>query len=146
MCLGLTSTEVLIMACPKNHPVFSLWKGIRTIGVVTTIRKVGEHDEEMASTCFISSLPPKVRNIAARLRNHWGIENSQHYVLDVTFGEDSSRIRKGTGPEISSVFRRLAPTILQRDTSIKDNIRGKRKRCSWEESQLAQLIQGFSRV
>ena len=138
--------EVLIVACPKNHPIFSQWKGIRTIGVVTTIRKVGDREEEVASTCFISSLPPKVRDITTRLRSHWSIENSQHYILDVTFGEDSSRIRKGTGPEISSVFRRLALTILQRDTSIKDNIRGKRKRCSWDDSLLTQLIRGYSKV
>lgn len=64
-------------------------------------------------------------------------------MLDVTFTEDASRIRKGNGPEITSVFRRLALNVLQRDTTIKDNIRGKRKRCAWNEQTLERLIAGF---
>ena len=80
------------------------------------------------------------------LRSHWGIENSQHHILDVTFTEDSSRIRKGTGPEISSVFRRLALTILQQDTTIKGSIRGKRKVCGWNESAFEQLLAGIAEV
>ncbi len=53
--------------------------------------------------CFaISSHPPKVRMLAKFIRGHWDIENRQHWVLDVTFAEDASRIRKGAGPEISA--------------------------------------------
>jgi hypothetical protein len=61
-----------------------------------------------------------------RIREHRGIENQQHYIINVAFSEDASRIRKTNSPEISSVFRRLALSILQRDTTIKDNIRDKR--------------------
>jgi hypothetical protein len=67
-------------------------------------------------------------------------------VLDVTFTEDSSRIRKGNGPEITSVFRRLALNILQRDTSLKGSIRRKRKRCGWDETVFEQLLAGFTEV
>ena len=67
-------------------------------------------------------------------------------ILDVTFTEDSSRIRRGTGPEISSVFRRLALTILQQDTSIKGSLRGKRKICGWDESAFERLLAGFADV
>ena len=67
-------------------------------------------------------------------------------ILDVTFTEDSSRIRKGNGPEITSVFRTLALTILQQDTSIKGSIRGKRKVCGWDESAFEKLLAGFSEV
>ena len=48
---------------------------------------------------YISSLPPKVKRLAKAIRDHWGIENSLHWVLDVLFAEDESRIRKGNGPE-----------------------------------------------
>jgi hypothetical protein len=65
-------------------------------------------------------------------------------VFDVTFTEGASRIRKGNGPEISSVFRRLALNILQQDTSRKASIRGKRKRCGWDEAAFERLIAGFS--
>jgi hypothetical protein len=78
------------------------------------------------------------------VRSHWGIENSQHHVLDVTFTEDSSRIRKGTGPEVTSVFRRLALNILQRDTALKGSLRVKRKLCGWDEAAFEKLIAGFT--
>jgi hypothetical protein len=65
-------------------------------------------------------------------------------ILDVTFREDASRIRQGNGPEISSVFRRLALNILQRDTSLKGSLRSKRKRCGWCERTFEQLLAGFA--
>ena len=99
--------------------------------------------QEAAST-FITSLPCKVRSIAKRVREHWKIENSQHYILDVIFSEDSGRIRKGTAPEIASGFRRLALNILQKDTTIKDAIRGKRKRCGWDNTAIEKLLAGYS--
>jgi hypothetical protein len=78
------------------------------------------------------------------LRSHWSTENSQHHVLDVIFTEDASRIRRGNGPEVTSVFRRLALNILQRDTSLKGSIRGKRKLCGWDEWSFELLLAGFS--
>lgn len=106
-------------------------------------REVNVKFEEATET-FISSRGPKVRGIARRIREHWSIENQQHYVIDVTFSEDASRIRNGNSPEISSVFRRLTLMILQRDTTIKDSIRGKRKRCAWNKSAITNLIANYS--
>ena len=134
--------DVVVMPVPKNSKVFSRWPEIKTIGAIYRSRKVGEQAEEFQD-CFISSLPPTVRKLRDILRSHWSIENSQHYILDVTFTEDSSRIRKGTGPEVTSVFRRLALTILQQDTSIKGSIRGKRKICGWDESAFERLLANF---
>jgi predicted transposase YbfD/YdcC len=68
--------------------------------------------------------------------DHSSAENQQHHILDVTFTQDSRRIRNGTGAEIFSVFRRLALSILQQDTTVKDSIRGKRKRCGWDNRAL----------
>lgn len=135
--------ETVVMPCPKGCEIFGSWKGIQTIGMTYRSRIIDGRTEEFVST-FITSLPCKVRDIAKRIRQHWGIENSQHYVLDVTFSEDSSRIRKGSGPEIASAFRRLALNILQKDTSIKDNIRGKRKRCAWDNTAIEKLLASFS--
>lgn len=78
------------------------------------------------------------------IRGHWSIENQQHWILDVTFAEDDSRIRTGAAPEISAAFRRMALNILQRDTTIKENIRGKRLRAGWDESVLNAIYAGFS--
>ena len=117
--------EVIVQPVPKNSEVFINWTGIKSIGVIHRTREVNGKFEEATET-FISSREPKVRDIARRIREHWGIENQQHYILDVTFSEDASRIRNGNSPEISSVFRRLALNIFKRDTTIKDSIRGKR--------------------
>ena len=97
------------------------------------------------SELFMSSLDSGVKDHAKRLRDHWAIENSQHYVLDVTFHEDASRIRTGNAPEVSAGFRRMALNILQRDKTIKDNMRGKRVRCGYDDSLLTQLLRNFPR-
>lgn len=134
--------EVIVQPVPKASAVFAKWEGIKSIGVIYRSREVNGEVQENVST-FISSREPKVRDIATRIREHWSIENQQHRILDVTFSEDSSRIRKGNSPEISSVFRRLALTILQRDKTVKDSIRGKRKRCAWDNSVIEKIIANF---
>jgi len=58
----------------------------------------------------------KVQRLAQAIRGHWSIENQLHWMLDVTFAQDASRIRKGNGPEISSMLRQLALMILKQDT------------------------------
>jgi predicted transposase YbfD/YdcC len=134
--------EVAVRPVPKNSKVFALWPGVKTIGGIYRTREIDGVLEE-SQEFFITSLPCQARAIARHLRSHWSIENSQHHVLDVTFTEDSSRIRKGNGPEISSVFRRLALNILQQDTTAKASIRGKRKLCGWSEPAFERLIAGF---
>lgn len=135
--------QVTVRPVPKDSAVFALWPGIRTIGSIYRTREIRGVREE-AQEFFIASLPCKVRAIAKHLRAHWSIENSLHHVLDVTFTEDASRIRHGNGPEITSVFRRLALNILQQDTTVKASIRGKRKICGWDEAAFEKLIAGFS--
>ena len=134
-------------AAPVPEDLRSKWKGVQSVGMVYRYRKdivSGKvHEETMY---IISSLPPKVRTLAKYIRGHWAVENTLHWSLDVTFGEDSSRIRKGNGTEIASIFRRLALTILQRDTTQKENIRGKRLMAGWNTDVLEQIFTGFQRV
>ncbi len=135
--------SMMVMPVPEDSAALQQWRDIKTIGQIYRTREFnGNFEEEL--TVFISSLPPRVRDHNKRVRQHWSTENQQHYVLDVTFSEDSSRIRKGTAPEIASVFRRLALSILQQDTTIKDSIRGKRKRCGWDEAIFEKLLANFS--
>ena len=134
--------EYYAMVVPKDNKTFARWPGLKSIGMVYRHRQSGTtiHEETMF---FISSHPPKVKMLSQFIRGHWGIENRQHWILDVTFSEDASRIRKGSAPEISAAFRRMALSILQRDTSIKENIRGKRLRAGWDESVLDAIFAGF---
>jgi len=136
--------EVVIAAIPKSHPLRDQWKGIKTVGMVFRSRTMDGKMQEY-SDLFMSSLDSGVKDHAKRLRDHWAIENSQHYVLDVTFHEDASRIRTGNAPEVSAGFRRMALNILQRDKTIKDNMRGKRVRCGYDDSLLTQLLRNFPR-
>ena len=127
----------------EDRDALQRWPGLESIGMVCKTRTTATK-EEIELSYFITSQPPKVKALARQLRGHWGIENSQHYVLDVTFAEDASRIRSGTAPEISAAIRRMSLNILQRDTTVKDNIRGKRLRAGWDDSVLDQIWAGFN--
>lgn len=117
------------------------WQDMQTIGMIYRQREVnGKVSEEI--TYFISSLPPKVRSHSKHIRDHWTVENSLHWSLDVTFAEDASRIRTGFAPDIASVFRRLALTILKRDTTLKQSLRGKRLMAGWNSETLSRILMG----
>jgi predicted transposase YbfD/YdcC len=119
------------------------WRDVRSIVMVyrATTRN-GKLTEE--TSYYLSSLPPKVKKIARYIRGHWGIENTLHWTLDVIFAEDRSRIRAGHGPEIASLFRKLALLVLQQDTTSRGSLRGKRLQAGWNEEFLERLLCGFS--
>ncbi len=119
------------------------WAGLQTIVMVYRHREVaGKETDEVHY--YISSLPPKVQQLAKAIRGHWGIENSLHWVLDVVFAEDESRVRKGNGPETTAMLRRLALSVLEQDTSLKSSIRGKRLQAGWNNDLLAKILTGSS--
>ena len=136
-----------VIGVPKGDKVFARWPSIRSIGMLyrhsTTRDKQGKVQETHDVTFFISSLPPRVRRLNQLLRDHWSIESSEHYVLDVVFTEDASRIRTGSAPEVAAAFRRLSLNILQQDTSLKESIRGKRLCAGWDEAVLDGIYAAF---
>ena len=132
-----------IAVSDADRKALKRWPGLQSVGMVVRERIIGDK-KELETSFFITSLPPKVRALADHIRGHWGIENSQHHILDVTFTEDASRIRSGTAPEISASIRRMALNILQRDKTVKDNIRGKRLRAGWDETVLDRIWAAFS--
>jgi len=142
---GRAERRICYAIGPPEEEVFSRWPGIRSIGMIYRHSERGEEHHD-AVAYFISSREPKVRSLSRLLRDHRKIENGQHYVLDVTFTEDASRIRKDSGPEISAGIRRMALNVLQRDTTMKDSIRGKRLRAGWDSAALDKLFAGFEAV
>lgn len=134
--------EYFAMPAPPTLPGFADWAKLATIVMVirTTLVKGREMGEV---SYFLSSLPPKVKTLAKRIRQHWSIESQLHWVLDVTFTEDASRIRKRHAPQTSAMLRRLAVSILSSDTSLKDNIRGKRYRASLSTDALERVLLSF---
>ena len=78
--------------------------------------------------------------LLASVRAHWGIENSVHWVLDVAFGEDDSRVRKGNAAQNLSVLRRMALNMLKRETTSQGGVAAKRKRAGWHEDYLLLVL------
>ena len=91
---------------------------------------------------YLSSLENDAKLLNGAVRSHWAVENSLHWVLDVTFHEDSSRIKKDNAPENFGLLRRLALCLLKKETSSKRSIKGKRLRASWDEGYLLRVLCG----
>ena len=89
---------------------------------------------------YISSLESDAQILAHAVRSHWGIENSLHWVLDVTFNEDASRIRKSNSPLNFTILRRLALNLLSRDKTVRGSIAMKRYRAALDNNYLANVI------
>ena len=88
---------------------------------------------------FISSLPPDSTRLARAIRSHWEIENRLHWCLDVTFGEDASRVRKDYAPENLNIVRKIAMNLL-RLSPVKKTLPKKRLRACLEPAFLAQVV------
>jgi predicted transposase YbfD/YdcC len=114
------------------------WPQAKSIGQAHNIT-VRDGKETAEVRYFLSSLPVGVKRFGGVVRSHWGIENSLHWVLDVTFNEDQSRIRKGGSPDNFALLRRFAINILSLDTS-KESTRKKRKRAAWDENYLLNCL------
>jgi predicted transposase YbfD/YdcC len=122
------------------------WRGLRTIARVESVREdlvSGKSSREYRY--YISSLPHATGlGLGTIIRNHWGIENSLHWVLDVTFGEDSSRVRIGNAAENLSTIRKTALNLLKATPGTRNKKRlslpRKRKRCSWDHDYLLDTI------
>jgi predicted transposase YbfD/YdcC len=135
--------EYFVMPAPPSLREALPWTDLTSIGMVYRVRETAQ-GESHETVFFITSLPARVQRIAKHLRGHWGVENSLHWSLDVTFGEDRSRIRLGNGPEIAAVFRRLALTVLKQDTTVKkSSIRGKRLQAGWDSDVLQAILSGI---
>jgi len=114
------------------------WADLQTILRVQRERRLGAVVEQ-ETAYYISSLPPTAALLLACTRQHWAIENSFHWVLDVTFREDDSRIRVGDSPQNMAVLRHLALNILKQDSS-QGSLKQKRFQAALDDSFLLNLL------
>jgi len=134
--------EYYTLPAPPTLPGFADWAGLQTIVMVfRCTSRAGRETDEVSY--FLSSRPPKVKALANLIRQHWSIENQLHWVLDVTFTEDASRIRQRHAPQTAAMLRRLAVSILSADTSTNDNLRGKRYRACLSTDALERILLSF---
>ena len=115
------------------------WLGLRSVGMVLCERRLW-NKTTVEVRLYISSLEYNAVVLANAVRSHWGIENSVHWILDMTFHEDASRIRKNNAPLNFSVLRRLSLNLLDRDKTMHGSIAMKRYRAGLDNNYLLQVI------
>ncbi|MBX2863809.1 MAG: ISAs1 family transposase [Leptolyngbyaceae cyanobacterium MAG.088] len=115
------------------------WRGLRTLVLVKRVRHLWNKTTEEVMF-YLSSLPCDAARLGRVIRAHWGIENQLHWVLDVTFGEDASRIRSGHAPENMCLLRRLAIGVLNQETSNKRSLRHKTKQAAMSPDYMIKVL------
>jgi predicted transposase YbfD/YdcC len=140
---GRDETRVYLqLPAPKSLPGFTLWKGLRTIGVVTS-RCVRDGKETIEVRYYISSLAMGVKRFARAVRGHWGIENTCHWVLDMTYREDESRIRDQALRENFAWLNRFTLSLLKQHPD-RTSLVMKRRSCGWNENYLLKVLTGVT--
>lgn len=117
------------------------WAGLKAIGMTTNVTwRDGE--ERIETRYYILSKYLSAKRFAEAVRGHWGIENSCHWQLDVTFGEDQCRVRKDHADANLSILRRAALSLLKNEKTAKVGVKNKRLTAGWNEDYLAKVVFG----
>ena len=126
---------------PDGLPDARRWKGLVQIGVAIsdTVRDGKTCDDVRY---YILSKTPTARRFGALVRSHWGIENSLHWQLDVSFGEDQNRTRKDHAAANLAALRRMILSLLKKETSEKVGIKNKRLVAAWNTDYLRKVLFG----
>lgn len=117
------------------------WKGLKSIIRIVSQRQIDEKTE-VQTRYFISSLPAEAKTILKAKRSHWKIENQVHWVLDIAFREDESRVRKEHAPENLALLRHMALNLLKNEKTAKGGIHAKRLQAGWNNDYLLAILKG----
>lgn len=129
----------LAIEIPKDHPQRAIWRDLRTLLVVASCRTIGD-EESWESRWYITSHGPNAKQLGEAIRKHWSIENSLHWSLDITFGEDSRRQYDRTGAANLGAVRRFALSLLRQEKTNKRGLKNKRLACALDPSYLLKVL------
>jgi predicted transposase YbfD/YdcC len=120
------------------------WPGLRTVLAVESIRSLDSAPAKVESEIryFLSSCPDAPAVLGRAIRSHWAVENALHWVLDVTFREDDSRVRDRRAARNLALLRKVALNIVGRDRTSKASVRARRKKAAWNDNYMLQLLVG----
>lgn len=133
-CWAATDPALIAYLDPTGR-----WPGLQSVAMVKSRRIIGDM-VQTETRYYLSSLPADARRLNALVRTHWRIENQLHWVLDVVFDEDQSRIRSGYADQNFAALRRFAVSLLTQDTTRKLGKHAKRLRAGWDNDYLLQLL------
>lgn len=119
----------------------SAWAGLKTIGMVESIRSVAHGPVSMERRYFITSITDLSR-FAETVRAHWSIENSEHWVPAVQFGEDRNRARKDHSATNLALIRRMSLNILRGNKKDQRSLRRRKRRAALDDDYRAALLFG----
>ena len=136
----LTRRRVFVHSAPTELKILEDWPGIKSILAVESIRMIKPHGRVTAEKrYFLSSVSVADERQIAAIRKHWSIENSLHWVLDVTFQEDASRVREQHARHNLALLRKIALNLIHHSPTT-GSVRGRRKQAAWNDAFLAQLL------
>ena len=115
------------------------WSNLTSVAMVESERNI-RGNVSSQTRYYISSLPGDAERLLEVVRGHWEVENSVHWILDVSFGEDTSRVRKGNGAENLAALRRMALNLLKQENTLRVGIAAKRKKAGWDTQYLRKVL------
>jgi predicted transposase YbfD/YdcC len=135
-CWSISDPEYLANVRDLHH-----WEDVQTLVMILSERRIGEQVEQQ-TRYFITSLENQADRILQAKRSYWGIENRLHWVLDIAFQEDRSRVRKDNAPQNFAVIRHMALNLLKQEKTAKGGVQAKRLQCGWDTDYLLKVLAG----
>jgi predicted transposase YbfD/YdcC len=124
---------------PEDLTAAGEWADLASVGLCEVVREAGGQ-VSLNRRYYLSSLPVEAGKFAEAVRGHWAVENSCHWVLDVAFREDDSRVRARHAAENFALLRRIVNNLLQHERSVKRGVKAKRLKAALDENYLLKVL------